>query len=137
MSVAVVTGDSPEGREALIRAVAESELRGQELIALAVLNADSVTEEDRQATRLATQQVLAGRGLPDVHFAIRVEPDLGDPAGAIVNLVAKTGATLLVIGSRRRSAVGKFLIGSTLQRVLLDSPVPVLVVKVQEDKTSR
>lgn len=137
MSVAVVTSDSPEGREALVRAVAESELRGQDLIALAVVDADSVTEEDAEATRLATQQVLTSRGLGNAQFSIRVEPDSGDPAGAIVDLVGRCGATLLVIGSRRRSAVGKFSIGNTVQRVLLDSPVPVLVVKAQEDGTSR
>lgn len=60
---------------------------------------------------------------------MRVEPDGGDPAGALVDLVADVGAGMLVIGSKRRSAVGKFLMGSTVQRVLLDSPVPVLVVK--------
>lgn len=129
MSVAVVTSDSPEGREALVRAVEEAKLRGLELIALTVVDANSVTEEDREATTLATQQVLTGRGISDAEFSVRVEPDAGDPAGAIVDLVADTGASLLVIGSRRRSAVGKFLMGSTVQRVLLDSPVPVLVVK--------
>ena len=40
MSVAVVTSDSPEGREALVRGVEESRLRGQELIALAVVDAN-------------------------------------------------------------------------------------------------
>ncbi|KZF06951.1 MAG: universal stress protein [Rhodococcus sp. (in: high G+C Gram-positive bacteria)] len=129
MSVAVVTSDSPEGREALVRAVEEAKLRGLELIALTVVDANSVTEEDREATTLATQQVLTSRGISDAEFSVRVEPDAGDPAGAIVDLVADTGASLLVIGSRRRSAVGKFLMGSTVQRVLLDSPVPVLVVK--------
>ncbi|WP_206508373.1 universal stress protein [Rhodococcus sp. BGS-1C] len=137
MSVAVVTSDSPEGREALVRGVEESRLRGQELIALAVVDAKSVSEEDREATRLATEQILTSRDLADAQFSIRVEPDAGDPAGAIVDLAAEIGATLLVIGSRRRSAVGKFLMGSTVQRVLLDSPVPVLVVKAPEERSTR
>ncbi|AYJ48416.1 universal stress protein [Rhodococcus sp. P1Y] len=137
MTVAVVASDSPEGREALVRAVEEAELRGLPLIALLVVDANSVSEEDREATTLATQQILASRGLADAAFSIRVEPDAGDPAGAIVDLVADTGASLLVIGSKRRSAVGKFLMGSTVQRVLLDSPVPVLVVKAAEGGGTR
>ena len=137
MSVAVVASDSPEGREALVHAVAESEVRGQVLIALAVVDADSVTDEDRQATRLANQQVLANRGLADAQFSLLLEPDGGDPAAAIVQMVADVGASLLVMGARRRSAVGKHSIGTTAQRVLLDSPVPVLVVTAQDNETSR
>ena len=129
MTVAVVTNDSPESREALVRGVEEAELRGVPLIALAVVDANSVTEEDRAATRVAIEQVLHSRGLPNRDFALRVEADGGDPAGALVDLVVDVGASLVVIGSRRRSAVGKLLMGSTVQRVLLDSPVPVLVVK--------
>lgn len=129
MSVAVVTSDSAEGREALVRAVDEASLRGLGLITLTVIDANTVGEEDREATKLAIEQMFSSRGLQDVEFTCRVEPDGGDPAGAIVDLVADTGASLLVIGSKRRSAVGKFLMGSTVQRVLLDSPVPVLVVK--------
>ncbi|WP_026347542.1 universal stress protein [Rhodococcoides fascians] len=137
MSVAVVASDSPEGREALVRAVSEANLRGLELVALAVVDTNSVSEEDREATTLATEQILTSRGVADATFSVRVEPDGGDPAGAIVDLVADTGAELLVIGSKRRSAVGKFLMGSTVQRVLLDSPVPVLVVKAPEVERAR
>ena len=41
----------------------------------------------------------------------------------------RVGADLLVIGARRRSPVGKAFLGSVTQEVLLDSAVPVLVVK--------
>ncbi len=43
--------------------------------------------------------------------------------------VASTGARLIVIGLRRRSPVGKALLGSDAQRILLDAGVPVLAVK--------
>jgi nucleotide-binding universal stress UspA family protein len=44
-------------------------------------------------------------------------------------VVEETGAELLVIGLRKRSAVGKLLMGSAAQRILLDVDCPVLAVK--------
>ena len=49
---------------------------------------------------------------------------------AFERLAEKHGATRLVIGLRRRSAVGKLVLGSVSQRILLDATVPVLAVHV-------
>ncbi|MGB6182651.1 MAG: universal stress protein [Rhodococcus sp. (in: high G+C Gram-positive bacteria)] len=127
MTVAVVASTSPEGREALNRGAAEAALRNEPLVVLAVVDSDSITQSHRETAQAESREVLGEK-----EFQLQVEPDGGDAAGAIVDLVADVGADLVVIGSRRRSAVGKFLTGSTVQRVLLDSPVPVLVVKAAE-----
>jgi nucleotide-binding universal stress UspA family protein len=42
-------------------------------------------------------------------------------------------AELLVIGIKHRSPVGKLLLGSVSQQVLLECPKPVLAVKPDED----
>lgn len=52
-----------------------------------------------------------------------------EPADAILDAAEASGATLIVLGSRKRSSQGTFLMGTTTQRVLLDASVPVLVVK--------
>ncbi len=127
MTVAVAMNSTPEGREALVKGSAEATLRGDALVVLSVLDTDEVTATERETVETQVREVLG-----DVDFTTRVEPDGGDEAGAIVDLAAEVGATLVVIGSKRRSAVGKFLMGSTVQRVLLDCPVPVLVVKATD-----
>ena len=76
---------------------------------------------------------MAGQGEGDLQWEVRVAASDGasieDTAGAILDAVERAGAELLVIGARRRSPVGKAFLGSVTQDVLLDSPVPVLVVK--------
>ena len=52
-----------------------------------------------------------------------------DTAAQLLKIVEESAASLLVIGLRPRSPVGKFVMGSTAQRVLLDATVPVLAVK--------
>ena len=52
-------------------------------------------------------------------------------ADAVLALVERTKADLLVIGARRRSPVGKALLGSVAQTIILEANVPVLVVKAQ------
>jgi nucleotide-binding universal stress UspA family protein len=54
-------------------------------------------------------------------------------ADEIVGVAEKSNASLIVLGLRRRSPVGKLLLGSTAQQVLLDAPCAVLAVKADEE----
>lgn len=130
MTVAVVYSETDEGRAALQAAIDEARLRATELAVLYVPDSDEpVAEEVEVAVSATVRERLSGfDGETSIHFASRGR----NVAGAIVDLTAEVGASLLVQGSRRRTATGKFLLGSTVQRVLLDSTVPVLTVKAPE-----
>jgi nucleotide-binding universal stress UspA family protein len=52
-----------------------------------------------------------------------------DPADDLVDVSAAEDADLIVIGLRRRSQVGKLLLGSNAQQILMKADCPVLAVK--------
>ena len=51
------------------------------------------------------------------------------PGEFIVEMAADSGADMIVIGAHKKSRLGKFLFGSTLQLVILEAPCPVLIWK--------
>jgi len=52
-----------------------------------------------------------------------------DAADDLVQVARDQAADFIVIGIRRRTATGKLILGSQAQRIMLDAPCPVLVVK--------
>ncbi len=52
-----------------------------------------------------------------------------DPAEDLISVAESEAADFIVIGLRRRSPVGKLILGSNAQRILLDASCPVLAVK--------
>ncbi|WP_251153183.1 universal stress protein [Cellulosimicrobium sp. Marseille-Q4280] len=126
MTVLVAYNDSPQGEAALHAAIAEAERRGAPLAVLVL------TPQDPEAgvpAGLAHQLDALPAGIERPEVTYRSEHV--DPADAIVEEAERTHPELVVIGARKRSPVGKFLLGSTTQRVLLDSPAPVLVIKAR------
>lgn len=124
MTVLVAYNASPQGEAALRAAVAEARRRKQELAVLVLT----------PRTAGATVPADLAHLLDSVPSIVAVHPvayrsESQEVADAIVDQAARLDADLVVIGSRKHSTVGTFLIGSTTQQVLLDSPAPVLVVK--------
>lgn len=130
MTVAVAHHDSPEGHAALRAGTELARRLGGDLAILHVLD-DDLTG-DVEAARLdaggRVSRALEALG-EEIRHSVHIVAAGGDIAQALIDLATESGAEMLVIGSRRRSPVGKLLMGSVVQRVVLDSPVPVLVVK--------
>ena len=129
MTIAVAHQVSATSRLALVEAVKEANYRGTDLAVLHVV--DSIDADNKEAYRLGVAdeiEKVVGTG-PPVSWQLHLETageDLGD---ALLRLVDAIGADLLVIGARRRSPVGKALLGSVAQTVILQANLPVLVVK--------
>lgn len=62
----------------------------------------------------------------------------GIPSAQIINAAAKAKAGLIVMGSAGRTGLSHLLLGSTAERVVQLSPIPVLVVtKTKGDKKDK
>jgi nucleotide-binding universal stress UspA family protein len=118
----------PEGRAALDRGIEEARLRNAHLVVLNSAKGDAYVDP-RFASVQDLEIVKSQLSDAGVEHELRQPVGGKDPADEVVQVAEETGAELIVIGMRRRSPVGKLVLGSTAQRVLLDAPCPVLAVK--------
>ncbi|QAY63465.1 universal stress protein [Xylanimonas allomyrinae] len=121
MTVLVACNDSPHGVAAL-RAGASEAARRRLPLAVLVLNPGT-----QPPATLATALAALPPGVAAP--AVTYRPADAEPSDAILDTAEAVHATLVAIGTRNRSSEGTFVLGTTTQRVLLDAPVPVLVVK--------
>ncbi|HET8594777.1 MAG TPA: universal stress protein [Intrasporangium sp.] len=130
--MAIVVGyvATKEGRAALKRAAEECVLRKTKLVVISSHRGGrdfDATEATRFEAELArVQHLLEEKGLDhEVRQLVRGN----DPAEDLISVAEDEKADFIVIGLRRRSPVGKLILGSNAQRILLDASCPVLAVK--------
>lgn len=130
MKIVVGYIKSDEGRVAFERAVEEARLRSAILVVVHSMRGSERDDAEQLATyreefgALEAELVSAG-----IEYQLR-ELVRGKPAGQdLVALANEEGADLIVIGLRRRSPVGKLVLGSNAQDILLQADCPVLAVK--------
>jgi nucleotide-binding universal stress UspA family protein len=117
VSVLVAVVDSKEGQHALVAAAAEAGQLGTDLV---VVNLTLGTLDTSTLPAGLEHEIVNRLGSADA-----------DQVDVVLDALEKRPTiTRLVIGLRRRSPIGKAVLGSISQRLLLESPVPVLAVKV-------
>ncbi|MGN6599327.1 MAG: universal stress protein [Actinomycetes bacterium] len=130
--MAIVVGyvPKPEGRAALRRAVEEARLRHTRMV---VINSNrggkDLDEEEAQRYEHELNEVRDQLTAEGVQSEVRQLVRGLEPAEDLIAVAEEVQADFIVIGLRRRSPVGKLILGSNAQRVLLDAPCPVLAVK--------
>jgi nucleotide-binding universal stress UspA family protein len=113
----------PEGEAALDKAIEEARLRGAELV---VVHSHRARGDEPEPDLDAVRAKLEESGVTyDVRQLVRGF----EAAEDLVSVAEAQDAELIVIGLRRRTPVGKLILGSNAQRVLLDAHCPVLAVK--------
>ena len=128
MTVVVGYVPTPEGEAALTHAIRAAKERSARLVVVNSSRGDALVDE-----RFALPEQLAEleRRLDEVEVAHVVHQSLQgqDAADELLRAADEHRADLIVIGVRRRSPLGKLIMGSTAQRILLEALCPVLAVK--------
>ncbi|MEO3938613.1 universal stress protein [Dermatophilaceae bacterium Soc4.6] len=130
MTIVVGYVPTKEGRAALSRAGQECRRRDADLVVVRTIRASSAFDPETAAAfaadlaDLTAELDAAGR-----RFETREMTASGDAADDLLEVADDVEAELIVIGLRRRTPVGKLILGSNAQRILLDATCPVLAVK--------
>ena len=120
----------PEGEAALARAIEEAKLRGDKLVVVnshrggSDYDGEDARRDDEQMASVKAKLEASG-----VEFDLRQLVRGFEPAEDLIGVAEANTADLIVIGLRRRSPVGKLILGSNAQRILLDAHCAVLAVK--------
>lgn len=131
--VSIVVGFVPtkEGRAAIARAAEECRLRDVPMVIVNSARGGRDTSSygaDSPAERELVELVekLKGQG---INVTMRALVRGLEPAEDLIAVAEELKADFIVIGLRRRTPVGKLILGSNAQRILLDAPCAVLAVK--------
>ncbi len=135
----MATDLSARSDRALDRAVALAAAEGAALTVLHVVDDDlpaSVIEaQTRAAGRAIDERLRATRGIDAIQSEVEIAT--GRPDVAIASAAGRSAADLVIIGSHRDRPVADLFRGTTAERLLRASPVPVLLVKTPAEEDYR
>ncbi|WP_432484875.1 universal stress protein [Kineococcus esterisolvens] len=133
MGIVVGYVANPEGRAALEQAGAAAARLGLPLVVVHSRRPGrEVDPEEAEQLRAVHEAVRARLDEAGLGHEVREVADSEDPADDLIEAAEDSGAGLIVIGLRRRTPVGKLILGASAQRILLDAPCPVLAVKPED-----
>ena len=135
MNIVVGYLPTPAGRAALRAGIEAAEVRSAKLVIVQEpapkQRFGRSHEPELPAATEEDERLLAASGVE--HEVVSVHPD-SDPADTILDTCRRTDAQLLIIGTRKRTPVGKLIMAPTTQRILLEAACPVLCVKAGYDE---
>jgi nucleotide-binding universal stress UspA family protein len=132
--VTVVVGYVPDatGYLAVTEATREARWRGTDVVVVNAVDAVGYSRptaaDERDLDALEAR--LNTEGVP--HRIRHLDIGSGTPSDAVLGVAEEVSAELLVVGIHRRSPVGKALLGSNAQRILLNATCPVLAVRAED-----
>ena len=129
MTIVVAYTPSPSGEAALTAGLAEAHRRDTDVVPVNVAHGDIISEH-KVATEAQLRTATTRANEIGVVIDI-VQPRDSLPHYAITRTVHEFGADLLVIGLRKRSPVGKFIMGILARQLLVDAPCDIDAARIE------
>lgn len=143
MTIVAAVDASPAARPVVERAISQARWGDHDLQVVHVFQPPSTVypvegmylTDDEEFER--AEHELVWKEVDDLLARAEVATEVvglrGYPAAAIVDHARRSGAELVVIGTRGRGGFASLVLGSTSQAVIHDAPCDVLVVKTEVD----
>ena len=128
MTVVVAYLPTPEGEAAFAAGLAESERRKEPLLVVNSPHTGAPVSKT-QADEPTLARLRKSAADHNVELDLRLDGHTDDLVDTLLSIGDEVDASVIVIGLRHRTAVGKLLMGSNAQRILLQTHRPVLAVK--------
>jgi nucleotide-binding universal stress UspA family protein len=136
MTVLLAYTPTSAGLAAARAAAEEARRRGSEDVTIvSVLRSRAATPPPAPVSGASAEQEVdaVAEDLVRQGLKVNVEYDSsGDVVEYIKDVAERIKPSVVVIGLRRRTAVGKLLLGSTSQRLLLELDYPIVAVKAPD-----
>ena len=128
MTIVIGYVPTPVGDAALEAGLAEATAHGDDVVILNSPRRRSTVDGDLIDETAAADLVARARAA-GVTATVDQDEHGAELVDTFRTVVGRTSARMVVIGVRRRSPVGKLVMGSDAQRLLLELDVPILAVK--------
>ena len=130
MTIIVAYVPRPEGQAALDKGIDIATRRNERLVVVNAGPGGSQSQEDSSVMNgYEAERVEANLASLPIEVEFKQFVRGKSAVEEIEDLVEQLQPSLLIIGLRKRSAVGKLLLGSVAQDILMSVPCPVLAVK--------
>ncbi|PWH06081.1 universal stress protein [Brachybacterium endophyticum] len=120
---------SPTSEAALEYALREVRTKDAQLIVLASERGADPRKTGGEGATAELRERLEASG---ASYELRTVPSRDDAADDILKTIEQDAVDLVILGIRHRTPIGKMLLGSTAQRVIMEAPCPVVCVKPEK-----
>lgn len=130
MTILVAYVPRPEGLSALEKSISLAKERDENLIVVNVTSG-AVGEDSSHADAQDVERVEQMLSVSGIKFEFKHFFSGQNTVDVLEGLVASQNVSMLVIGLRKRSAIGKMIMGSMAHEILMTISCPILAIKAE------